>query len=211
MNEAARSFYPLWDITQPELPPRSRLCHLAPIGVRTPEVENLTSFMMRLAAAHCVETGDLIRQEIVPRLNCSDRLKSENGPLAFAFYPIRYTQTVNGVGPGVARWVGVLESLACQSELQLLTVFPWRNLLTRQLLMRKTRAWCPDCYADSKDQHEPIYEKLIWTLIPVSACMKHQSLLEETCPFCGRSSPWLKFRSRPGHCFQCDRWLGSHD
>jgi hypothetical protein len=211
MNSATRSFYPLWDITQPELPPRSRLCHLAPIGVRTPEVENLTSFTMRLAAAHSVETGLLFTREISSRLNYPPRLKSESEPRAFAFFQLNGIQTVNGIGPAVAHWVSALESLTSQSGLHFLTMLPWKNLLTCQSLMRKTRAWCPDCYADCKDQREPIYEQLLWTLIPVSACVQHQRLLEENCPFCRRTSPMLLSRSHPGHCFRCDRWLGSDD
>jgi TniQ len=210
MNSAAHSYYPLWDMTQPELPPRSRLCHLAPIGVRTPDVENLTSFTMRLAAAHCVETGVLFTREISSRLNYPPRLKSESEPLAYAFYQLHGIQTVNGIGPVVAHWISALESLTSQSKLHLLTMLPWKNLLTyHQSLLRKTRAWCPDCYADSKDQRAPIYEKLLWTLIPVSACVQHQRLLEENCPFCGCTSPMLLSRSHPGHCFRCDRWLGS--
>ena len=211
MNSATHSFYPLWDMTQPELPTRSRLCHLAPIGVRTPEVENLTSFTMRLAAAHLVEPGVLFTREISSCLNYPPRLKSESESLAYAFYQIQHIQTVNGIGPAVAHWVSALESLTSQSELHLLTMLPWKNLLTCQSLMRKTRAWCPDCYADCKDQREPIYEKLLWTLIPVSACVQHQRLLEENCPFCGRTSPMLLSRSHLGHCFRCDKWLGSDD
>ncbi len=88
MNSAARSFYPLLDMTQSEMPPRSRLCHLAPIGVRTPDVENLTSFTMRLAAAHLVETGVLFTREISSCLNYPPRLKSESEPLAYAFYQL---------------------------------------------------------------------------------------------------------------------------
>src|SRR5215813_6720452 len=119
MKRAARSFYPLLDLTLPELPPRSRLCHLAPIGVRTPEVENLTSFTMRLAAAHLVETGVLFTREISSCLNYPPRLKSESESLAYTFFQIQHTQTVNGIGPAVAHWVGALESLNSQSELHL--------------------------------------------------------------------------------------------
>lgn len=211
MKKAAHSFYPFLDLTQPELPPRSRLCHLAPIGVRTPEVENLTSFTMRLAAAHCVETGVLFTREISSLLNYPPRLKSESEPLAYAFFQLPSTRTVNGIGPAVAHWISALESLTSQSQLHLLTMLPWKNLLNYKSLLRKTRAWCPDCYADGKDQREPIYEKLLWTLIPVSACVRHQRLLEENCPFCGRTSPALLSRSHPGHCFRCDQWLGSNE
>jgi hypothetical protein len=203
------AFYPSWDITLPELPPRSRLYHLAPIGVGTRDVENLTSFIMRLAEAHCVVTNDLFTHEIAPLFNCPYLFKSETEPISLASHQVYHTQQMNGVGSAIPRCVSALESLTCQSDLHLLTMLPWRNLLTQQSLMRKTRAWCPDCYADSKNQCETVYEKLIWTLIPVSVCIRHQRLLEDSCPFCGQSSPVLKYRSRPGHCFRCERWLGS--
>lgn len=202
------AFYPSWDITLPELPARSRLYHLAPIGVGTPDVENLTSFIMRLAEAHCVVTNDLFKQEIAPLFSCSYLFNSETEPISQAIHQVYHTQ-MNGVGSAIPRCISALESLTCQRDLHLLTMLPWKNLLTPQSLMRKTRAWCPDCYADSKNQCETVYEKLIWTLIPVSVCIRHQRLLEDRCPFCGQSSPALKYRSRPGHCFRCERWLGS--
>jgi hypothetical protein len=212
MNVASsqtQTLYPSWDISLPEIPPRSRLYRLAPIGVGAPDVESLTSFTMRLAAAHCVETGTLFAQEMALLINHSYFLKSETEPIGHALHLVKDIHSVNGVGPAISRWVSVLESLTCQSDLHLLTMLPWRNMLTPRFLMRKTRAWCPDCFADSKDRHEPVYERLIWTLIPVSVCVPHQRLLEESCPFCGRSSPVLTVRSRVGHCFRCDRWLGS--
>lgn len=169
----AQTLYPSWDIALPEIPPRSRLYHLAPIGVSTPDVESLTSFMMRLAAAHCVETGTLFAQEVALLINGSYFLKSGTEPIAYALHLVKEIHTVNGVGPAIARWVSALESLTCQSDLHLLTMLPWRNVLTPRFLMRKTRAWCPDCFADSKDKHEPVYERLAWTLIPVSACIRH--------------------------------------
>jgi len=46
--------YPTWDLTLPLLPARSALYPLAPLGVGTPDVESMTSYLARLAAAHSV-------------------------------------------------------------------------------------------------------------------------------------------------------------
>jgi hypothetical protein len=46
--------YGNWDVSPVPLPPRSRLYHLSPIGVGTSEVESLTGYLVRLAAAHSV-------------------------------------------------------------------------------------------------------------------------------------------------------------
>jgi hypothetical protein len=60
--------YELWNIAMPRLPARSRLYSLAPIGIGSPLVESVTSYLMRLAEAHAVSPGNLVRTEIFPRL-----------------------------------------------------------------------------------------------------------------------------------------------
>ena len=54
----------LWDLDLPVIAPRSRLFHLEPIGVGTPYVESLTSYVARLAIAHSVPPGTLLAIEI---------------------------------------------------------------------------------------------------------------------------------------------------
>lgn len=39
------------------LPPRSAVYHLNPINVETPLIESFTSYVSRLAQAHCVHLG----------------------------------------------------------------------------------------------------------------------------------------------------------
>src|ERR1044071_2135600 len=52
----------------PDLPPRGRLYSLEPVGVDTPEVESLSSYIVRLAEEHSVTVGTLFRQELMPNL-----------------------------------------------------------------------------------------------------------------------------------------------
>src|SRR5260370_35013125 len=58
--------YEEWDMAMPHLPPRSRLYRLEPIGMGTPYVESLTSYIVRLADAHCVTPKALVMYEILP-------------------------------------------------------------------------------------------------------------------------------------------------
>src|ERR1043165_5965394 len=58
----------LWDIPHVRVPERSRLHHLAPMGIGTPFVECLTSYLSRLAQAHHVLPKELIRQELQQHL-----------------------------------------------------------------------------------------------------------------------------------------------
>ena len=48
-----------WDLTVPDVPPRARFYPLEPIGIGTPLVEGLTSYLLRLAEAHGVPVGAL--------------------------------------------------------------------------------------------------------------------------------------------------------
>jgi hypothetical protein len=55
-----------WDLSPVRISPRSRLYRLDPIGVGTAAVEGLTSYVMRLAAAHAVWIGNLAGRELFP-------------------------------------------------------------------------------------------------------------------------------------------------
>ena len=63
--------YELWSIALPTMPARSRLYSLAPMGVGSAQVESVTSYVMRLANAHAVFPGTLVRAEISPNWLCA--------------------------------------------------------------------------------------------------------------------------------------------
>lgn len=74
MSEPFLQPAPMLDLTLPAMPLRSRLYPLKPIGVGTPLVESLTSYLTRLAYAHCVPVTKLAEVEIAPLLNKSGTL-----------------------------------------------------------------------------------------------------------------------------------------
>ncbi len=69
--------YEEWDVTIPPLPPRSRLYRLEPIGIGTPYVESLTSYIVRLAEEHHISLKLLVVQEVLPFLD-KENLTNEN-------------------------------------------------------------------------------------------------------------------------------------
>lgn len=201
--------YELWDAAPLALPPRSRLFHLAPIGIGTPQVESLTSYVARLAEAHRVQPRHLVAREILPLL---DRPSLEHIPFPSLLNILcNKTHAHSGLGTLARDLVRALETLTGRHDLHFLTLLPWAEVLSTQQLQRRTRAFCPACFEEWRQAGQVIYEPLLWTLAPIVACPRHQQRLRLTCPFpdCRYAAPWLSARSRPGYCARCDRWQGS--
>ncbi len=191
--------YELWRITPPTLPTRSRLYSLVPMGIGSSLVESVTSYMMRIADAHAVSSGILIREEIFPNLIACPK------HLAFAAL-----HSLNGLGPCFAQWVGILEILTARNDLRALTLLPWRGVLAADGVLRRYRAWCPHCYQERRDHESAVYDSLLWMLAPVTVCPRHEIPLLDFCPHCGKRSLPLSARGRSGFCSHCGGWLGTN-
>jgi hypothetical protein len=198
--------YEKWEIISPDLPPRSRLYSLEPIGVGTAWVESLTGYIARLAEAHCVSTALLFRKEIdalTGRGNIFNRARDirleENAGYS--------THIINGCGVPAKDFVRALESLTYRAGLRYLTLTPWKEVLPKGGVLRRARAWCAKCLRMWQADAKPIYEPLLWTLKPVILCPLHQRALSFTCPICKRQNRILDSRTRPGHCSLCKQWL----
>ena len=74
--------------------------------------------------------------------------------------------------------------------------------------MKKTRAWCPQCYYEWHEQQEPLYEPLIWALEIVTICPKHHIPLLQACHICRSLIPWLRRRTSVPLCPACGVFLG---
>jgi len=209
MDTDPLTVYELWDMAPLALPPRSRLFHLAPIGVGTPQVESLTSYAARLAEAHRVQPRHLVAREILPLLG---RPRLEHIPFPSMLNILRNsTHAHNGLGTLARDLVRALETLTGRRDLHFLTLLPWAEVLSTQQLQRRTRAFCPACFEEWRQAGQAVYEPLLWTLVPIISCPRHQQRLRLTCsyPDCRYVAPWLGARSRPGYCARCDRWQGS--
>jgi len=198
----------IWNLTRPAYSPHSKLYTLEPLGLGTPNIESLTSYMSRLAAAHSVSLRALATQELLPLLKC-DYLSNPSKNNLGAFW-IEAARALNGTGAFARDWTMALEHLTLRKDLQFLTLLPWAAVLTQQRLLRITRAWCPDCFAEWQTEGRPIYEPLLWNVRAVSLCLRHQRVLLESCPYpdCRATLPVLASLFRPGYCSKCSRWLG---
>jgi len=189
--------------------PRSRLYHLAPIGIGTADVESLTSYISRLAEAHAVTVGRLMMDEILPRLGRAhliDEKRGASGPQAWR----TRMHVINGMSPLAGDTVATLEALTGRRDLRWLTMLPWKDALSPRGLLRRTRTWCPTCLCARRRQGQ-VYESLTWMLLPIKVCAQHRVPLQDRCSArgCGRTQPALIARTRPGHCAWCGGWLGT--
>lgn len=203
--------FPKIELKKFVLQPHSHLHHLPPIGVGTPCVESLTSYISRLAKAHCVNVGSLYSHELEPKLKYLDSsknpTKSPQAKLITNFY--QYIYAVNGLSKTATNWNALLENLTLRLELKYLTMLPWQNVLSRNNLQKHTRAWCSYCFAESHEREDIVYEQLLWTIRNVNFCVKHKTLLITKCPHCAKQCHVLTYKSNPGHCFHCNNWLGT--
>jgi len=189
-----------WELKKPCFPARSRLYSLRPLHLGTGQVESLTSYMIRLAQAHCVRPGDLISTEMSCFLNAG-------GSKSYLHSMSRRTEALNGLGEMTSNFLHALEAFTLRDDLVSLTLLPWSFALTARGLMRRSKAWCPLCYEDAKTQGM-VCDPLIWSIDAVKICLIHKQELLTQCTSCGEQNPHLSRNSLPGHCATCSEWLG---
>ncbi|HEX9130744.1 MAG TPA: TniQ family protein, partial [Ktedonobacteraceae bacterium] len=188
------------------VPPRSRLYHLKPIGIETPRVESLTSFIARLAEAHCVTVRKLVLHVMLPLYGKSYLPSRAEDNNISAFW--KDSSTFNGTSASAGELVRVLEELTHRDNLRMLTMLPWAEALSCKDLIRRTKAWCPCCYQEWLQEGKPIYDPLLWSLEIVTFCTRHAIWLQEYCPYCKRHLTMLAAQVRLGCCSHCGAWLG---
>lgn len=206
--------YEAWEIASPDIPARSRLFYLEPMGLGTGYVESLTSYTTRLAEAHSLSPSTLLGKELSPIMHKSywirggARSGTRGSALSDSFHT--HTKAINGTGIIAIDWVDVLERLTLYKGLQCLTMLPWSTVLSQRHLVRSRRAWCSLCYEEWHGNGSIIYEPLLWTLRSVKICLQHKQLLADQCLHCESHLPWLSRRSRAGYCSKCGEWLGAN-
>src|SRR5438105_3941147 len=103
-----------------ELPPRSRLYSLVPIGIGTPIVECLTSYINRLAWSYRIGPQILVADEIIPHLSKSYYFQSF--PHLISNFCHQDALNINSVGEATIDWFTTIEKLTQRSGLQKLTL-----------------------------------------------------------------------------------------
>lgn len=207
MGKMVSEGYEAWDLSKVALPARSMLYALEPIGVGTPFVESLTSYIARLADAHCVFPGILMEKLLIPLMP---------GYLsARKLHPLyrsdgNKSNLLNATGPRASHAVQALETMTLRTDVRHLTLLALGEIVYIRGLIRLTKAWCPVCYHEWRLSGRAVYDPLLWALQEISICVRHQQSLQTHCPYqdCQRAQPALAWRSQPGYCTSCQRWLG---
>lgn len=181
-----------------EIPRRSELYHLEPVGVGTPYVESLSGYVARVAQEHFLPIYALLRHlsPLVPTL--FDMMTSLSPDI----------RAVNGSGVVASDLIWALEATTMRRDLVWTTMLPFVNVLPRAGLIRARRAWCPICYGTWHEKGRAVYDPLLWALEAVTVCPIHKILLTSSCPDCKAQPLHLTRRSQPGFCACCGCWLG---
>ncbi len=207
MGKTSGDIYESWDLRSVVVPVRSTLYALPPIGVGTPLVESLTSYIARLADTHSVFCGRLIEKAIVPLVPGYSPLEQQHG--LFRGDGDK-SNLVNAEGMRARYAVQALEALTLRTDLRHLTLLFLADVLYTRGLVRHKKAWCPVCYQEWGATGQVIYDPLLWVFQEVSVCIRHKQHLQTHCPYqdCRHSLQALAWRSLPGYCPFCQRWLG---
>src|SRR5712692_6364911 len=202
--------YDKWDLTPLSIPPRSALYAPSPIGMGTPLVESLTSYITRLAEAHCVFSGILVSKMIAPLVPGYSPLQKQHS--LFADSGGR-SNLLNGTGRPASYAIQALELLTSRADLCYLTCLPLTTILPSRAkgLFRLTKAWCSACYEQWRTEGQALYDPLLWTFQVITHCPSHRQRLSTHCPYqdCTRTLPGIGWRARVGYCSYCQRWLGA--
>jgi TniQ len=189
-----------------EIPPRSRLYPLTPVGLGTVLVECLSSYINRLALAYRVNARILVAHEVLPLLSEAHYVPAN--PLKLGGFGRTRSMIVNGASAVAHDWAKTLGQLTMRSDLGQLTAHQWATGLPQWGLLRSVPQWCPLCYQQWREQGVPIYQPLLWALRAVTICVQHRTGLVEHCPSCHQSQSAIAAKSSPGSCTQCSAWLG---
>jgi hypothetical protein len=193
-----------WDLSALPIPARSTLYALEPMGMGTALGESLSSYITRLAAAHCIFPGVLMNKVVEPLV------QGKNVRLVHLSHGEK-TNVLNGTGLRATLTVECFEALTQRRDLRHLTLLSWTEVLFIRGLIHGTKVWCPRCYEEWREMGQIVYDPLLWVLQPVTTCVRHRIALSQRCPYqdCGRRLPALCWRSYPGYCAYCQRWLGT--
>jgi hypothetical protein len=200
----------VWEEDLPAPCTSSELYYLRPIGIGTPMVESLTSYISRLANAHSVLLRTLVTDEILPHLNRTHLYQEGQTVYDHLTTFWKRSAMLNGTCSTAGNWVHTIEKLTQRNDLRFLTMLTFANVLSWRGLVRPTQAWCPLCYEEWRKTGQVVYQPLIWQLSVIDKCPQHQIPLHLHCPYkdCGRPLSPLAPRFQPGYCTHCERWLG---
>lgn len=182
---------------------RSALYSLEPIGVGTPYVESLSSYISRLAREHNMRITTFLKEVIGPNMeDGSNKDKQLLKGVVFRNY------LMNGTGKMSMEYISTLEKLTGRTDIRHTTMLNWKGIISKNIVT-ENRRWCPLCLNSLKENNSIVYEPLIWLINDIATCDKHKITLQDQCPTCNKKSPFVSSNLILGHCPYCMEWLGN--
>ncbi|MEW8185897.1 MAG: TniQ family protein [Candidatus Thiodiazotropha endolucinida] len=177
--------------------------YLFPLSLRgegTVDIEAVSSYIHRLAEAHAVTVGRLLRH--VHSWYCADypELKSNltdygaRGALPIYVRPNSTNEHI----------VKMLIHVTGQQGLRSGTFVALNLALDRSVgtFSRKMR-WCPACMAEFEQQGEGGYFKLLWHIQAITHCPTHGLQLQDLCGLCGAAQVGYGYKRECTVCQAC--------
>lgn len=187
MNE--RDLYPVLDCRESDEVRPTALYHLIPIGIGTPHIESLWSYLHRIADAHALRLVDFFRYYLWGMLK-----RISNSKAAFL---LRATNR-DGFGTQMAAKVA---KHAGHADLSCLTLRQLSEFKAILLNTKDERAWCAKCLHDDLVP----YERLEWTIEGVDDCSIHCQPLDRCCRGCGEHQRYTFSNTSLIRCSRCDK------
>jgi hypothetical protein len=204
MQESKQNGTDIFDGGQPGMQKvrLTTLYRIEPAWTADGQPESLSSYFVRLSAAHCVSPRSLLKHVVVP---CASQL---SGALLPGFNA-GFGAPVNGLGPYAISFADTLNRLTGRDDLQQLTMLPLGSLLTINgpSLIAGRRRWCPYCLYDAAYHARPIVSPLAWHLALYTVCPTHLVGLQSACLSCLREQPIIPPIATYALCAYCQRPL----
>lgn len=177
---------------------RSTLYNLEPMGLGTPYIEGMNSYLSRLAVSHNISIRSLLQYIIYPQLEVN-------------YYEIinkkRNSKFLNGNDSITIKFIDILEKLTTRKDLSYLTLKNWRGITNKNTLSCY-RKWCPYCLNEMKNENNIIYHPLLWSINCIQMCTNHKVTLSCVCHLCGKLQYLISNSGGQGICYSCKAWLG---
>jgi hypothetical protein len=154
-------------------PEPSSLYSLQPVGACTPYAESIDSYAFRLTERHRI--ARCVLDELA-----RDRLSAA----AIGFDKVGTVDAPTKRGRDYARALADLTGVPAVAELGL---HAYAGVLCRYRALKPIRAWCGQCFSQSRAAGDPAAWPLLWALSTTEICLKHDVYLQTQCLKCGCS------------------------
>lgn len=179
----------------------TKLLRLIPVGLGTPDVESLPSFIQRLSLIHGLGFHQMLG--LIHEIYCD-----QNGimpMLAPSYRNVASPTTLAGGSMVVEELVEELRAVINVGNLEYLTLVPVTSSLARDIQLTESMfKWCPACFRDDEAAGNCAYYRLLWHFRDLDKCPIHSIRLQNECPDCGQSQRRFVKHRPIGLCHVCE-------